>query len=141
MIHFFSSVGHPNHRARKHIIVPPRRHGQRGSSLYRSMKTSADTDPGSCQYRDDRQSHQTQCASQIAAYLKIPTRVNTELLHPSLNLAKSLLQDFTRLGPISRFGAQHPDILTVQRRQAQSTKQTGRGVACDCRAFSTRNRG
>ena len=133
--HFFSSVGHPSHRARKHIIEPLRRHGQRAQTLsllsaihvdlYLSMKTIADADPGSCQYRDDQQSQQTQCASQIAAYLNIPTRVNTQLLHLSLNLAKSLLHVSTR--SVALFHTNNANTsLAIQRRQAQSTKQTVR---------------
>ena len=70
------------------------------STTNRSMKTSPDADPASSQHRNDQQSQQSQCASQIAAHLKNPCTH----LHLSLNLVKSLFQDLTRLGPISRFG-------------------------------------
>ena len=87
-----------------HRTNPPPQAKEADVGLHRSMKTSADADRSSCQYRDDQESQQTQCASQNAARLKISARNNTQLFHLSLNLVKSLLQDFSRLGQFSRFG-------------------------------------
>ena len=105
------TVRHPTHRT----IQPPRTAGANPSLLSAvvvgydicSVSTTLDADPTNCQYRNGQQSQQTQGTSSAAPHLKDPARLLTPLLQLSFNLVKSVLQDFTRLDPISRFGSRH----------------------------------
>ena len=71
-----------------------------------SASTTPDTAPTNRQCRDDQRSQQQQRRGPAAPELEDPTRLLAQLFQLSLNLVKSVFQDFTRLGPISRFRPQ-----------------------------------
>ena len=106
-----SNVRHPSPQATHHTIPPPRATPLLpaiGVGIDNCSKnTSCDTDPTSNLYHQGQQHKQSQGASSIAAHVKTSTQARSQHFHFGLDLLKPVFQDFTRLGPICRFGPYH----------------------------------